>query len=232
MNIAPVLLVFAALLLAACAAPTTATDTPVLPQNYRRATAARTLTPDPRTPTVVSASDPRALGNPAAPITLIEFTDYQCSYCAVFATEIKPQIIAEYVNTGRVYLVTRDFPLPNHSAAPQAAAAAQCAAQQQAFQPMHDRLFSEARNGAWGDGGAGDQQIFSTYAAEIGLDSARFTACLTNPATFAQVEADLDVGRQLGLNSTPTFLINGERISGAQPYVFWKHVFDELLTQR
>src|SRR5262249_45064602 len=94
-----------------------------------------------------SGLDARGLGDPNAPIVLVEYSDYQCEFCASFVRDTKPQLEESYIKTGKVYFVYRDYPLAIHPGAKLAAWAANCAADQGSFWPMHDRLYNGAMGG-------------------------------------------------------------------------------------
>jgi protein-disulfide isomerase len=117
-----------------------------------------------------AAPDARAMGDPNAPIVLVEYSDFQCEFCASFVRDTKPQLEENYIKTGKVYFVYRDYPLDTHPGARVAAAAANCAADQGSFWPMHDLLYNGAVDGEWSTGGAADQAIFQDYARALKLD--------------------------------------------------------------
>src|SRR5438132_1141811 len=125
-----------------------------------------------------TAPDPRGLGDPNAPIVLMEYSDFQCEFCASFVRDTKPQLEANYINTGKVYFVYRDYPLAIHPGARLAAAAANCAADQASFWPMHDRLYKGAVDGEWSGGDAADRSVFLGYAQALKLDVGTFQRCL------------------------------------------------------
>jgi protein-disulfide isomerase len=163
-----------------------------------------------------------ALGDPDAPVTVVEFTDYQCPYCLRYTQETWPALKERYVDTGRVYYVFKDFPLTSiHPEAPKAHEAAHCAADlggNQVYWEMHDKLFEGQEE--W----AGNVQyvaVFKRYAGELGLDQAAFDACLDSGKSAAAVQANQDEGLGLGVNGTPTFFVNGYPFSGAYPIEFF-----------
>lgn len=169
-------------------------------------------------PTPVSFRDDVAatMGDPDAAVTIIEFTDYQCPYCARHATQTLPGLIEEYIESGDVYYVVKDFPLDNiHPLARGAAAAARCAGDQDAYWEMHDELF--ARQQEWANAGAQSQEIYGSIAADLGLDRSSFEQCLDSGLYDGAVQANFSEGRELGVSATPTFFINGYPVPGAQP---------------
>ncbi|MBU0702426.1 MAG: thioredoxin domain-containing protein [Chloroflexi bacterium] len=168
-------------------------------------------------------------GNPAASVVIEEFSSYQCPFCSKYFLESYPQIMANYVETGQVLYIFRDFPLPTQPQSPLAAEAANCAGQSggaTAYWTMHDRLFE--RQAEWS--GKGDADIiFKGYAAELGIDAVAFGECLDSGATRAQVEAAAVEGSARGVRGTPTFFINSQALVGAQPYAAIAQVIDTAL---
>ena len=157
-------------------------------------------------------------GNPAAAVVIEEFSSYQCPFCAKYFQETQPQVMENYVRTGQVLYIYRDFPLPSQPQSQPAAEAANCAGQiggGSAYWAMHDRIFERQREWS-GKGNAG--AIFEGYAGELGLDVDGFRECLDSGATQAQVQADSVEGNERGVTGTPTFFINGRPLVGAQPF--------------
>jgi protein-disulfide isomerase len=149
-----------------------------------------------------------AIGSPNAPVTVIEFADYQCPYCRGMepsVTKLREQF------KGRIRYAYRDFPLPMHPYAQKAAEATRCAANQGKFWPYHDRLFV-------GDGNQLDVPDLKTIARELKLDTKQFDECLDSGKEKSAVEADATQGKELGVTGTPTFFINGYLISGSVSY--------------
>ncbi len=156
-------------------------------------------------------------GDAAAPVTIVEYTDYQCPYCVRHAVETFPTMLTEMIDTGRVRYVIKDFPLDSiHPQARAAAVAARCAGEQDAYWPMHDALF--AQQAEWSGQDATLTAIFAAMAAELGLDGDAFAACLGDGRYDAAIQANQDEGFALGVNGTPAFFIDGFPISGAQPF--------------
>jgi protein-disulfide isomerase len=174
-----------------------------------------------RPPTVeVSSDDDPALGPQDAPVTIIEFSDFQCPYCRRVQPTLK-RLLQEY--EGRVKLVFRDFPLRNsHPQAQKAAEAAQCAAEQQKFWPYHDKLFATSSL---------EVADLKRYAQEVGLDTGQFDACLDSNKFAEEIEADLQDGQNAGVSATPSFFVNGQPISGAVPYERFQEVVEAALAQ-
>jgi protein-disulfide isomerase len=170
-------------------------------------------------PTVaVDIDDDPILGPKDAPITIIEFSDFQCPYCRRVQPALK-QLLQEYPQA--VKLVFRDFPLRNiHPQAQKASEAAQCAAEQQQFWPYHDKLFSVSEL---------QLENLKQYAQELGLNTAQFNACLDTGKYAQEVENDLQDGLSAGVNATPSFFVNGQPISGAVGYEQFKEVVEATL---
>ncbi|HMN12919.1 MAG TPA: DsbA family protein [Bellilinea sp.] len=161
-------------------------------------------------------NDP-VLGNPNAKITIIEFSDYECVFCKKWANEIWPQIVKEFGTD--VKLVYRDFPLSAiHPNASPAAIAANCAGEQDSYFKMHNLLFSDQQ--PLNDAG------YKDYADMLGLDRTKFDTCLKDPAIEKEVLDDYAYAAELGIQSTPTFFVNGIALVGAQPF----EVFQEIIT--
>jgi protein-disulfide isomerase len=140
-----------------------------------------------------------------------------------------PRIVEEYVDTGIVRYVFKDFPLNSiHPQAAEAAQAARCAGDQDAFVAMHDLLFQ--RQMQWS--GQSPTDIFVGFAENLDLDPVAFEDCLTSGKYEDAVEADLNQGLQLGVTGTPAFFINGYAVSGAQPYELFQQAFDSLLAEQ
>ncbi len=185
-------------------------------------------TPNPAivpTPATIRLNDGAlVLGNPAAPVTLVEFTDYQCPFCARHTQQTMPQIISQLIETGRVYYVMKDFPLDQiHPQARAAAVAARCAGEQEADWAMHDLLFARQQN--W-SGQANVNTIFAGYAAELGLNETAFSDCLRSGRYDAAIEQNVQEGLSLGVRGTPAFFINGFPVSGAQPFELFAYAVE------
>ncbi|HLE73511.1 MAG TPA: DsbA family protein [Anaerolineales bacterium] len=170
----------------------------------------------PRHEVPIDADDP-VLGAADAPITIIEFADFQCPYCQRYALETYPQLVADYGD--QIRFVYKDFPISGiHPEAFPAALAAQCALAQDAFWEFHDLLFS----GRLGLG----RESYLDYAGELGLDVDEFTTCLDEERYADAVQADYNFAVELGISSTPTFIINGIALVGAQPYSVFAQIID------
>jgi protein-disulfide isomerase len=151
-------------------------------------------------------------GNEAAPITILEFADFQCPGCGAFASTVKPQVDIGFIDTGAANFVFYDFPLTSiHPHAFLAARAARCADAQDLFWAYHDELFRN--QSAWSFAAAPPVGAFEDYAAQVGLDQGEFRSCLRSDAYADVVTANMQLGQGLGVPSTPTVLVtrgNGE----------------------
>ena len=182
---------------------------------------------DPGEPDV---SQSYSIGDPNAPVTIIEYTDFQCPFCSRHFENTYGQIKENFIDKGLVHYIFKDFPLSNiHPHAQKAAEAARCAGEQNAYVEMHDKLFST--QGEW-QGQSDAAAIFSTYAVDLGLESEIFDACLTSGKYEAAVLQDLEEGSKLGVNGTPAFFINGYSMSGAQPYPIFEQAINQFLEQQ
>lgn len=168
----------------------------------------------------VPVDDDPAIGPENAPITIIEFSDYECPYCRRWFDDVYEKLLESYPE--QVRLVFRDFPLTSiHPNAQPAAEAANCANEQGAFWPFHDRIFS-MQLGL-------NKEAYLQYAQDLNLDLASFEQCIAERRYQQEVEADLNFAANLGINSTPTFFINGIPVVGAQPFDVFKYVIDKEL---
>jgi len=189
---------------------------------------------------LVSVSDDPALGDPNAPVTIVEFSDFECPYCKSFFEDTLPQIKEQYIDTGKVRLVYRDLPLSFHDpAATREALAANCAREQGgdgAFFAYHDEIFARTPgNGV----GLKDSEL-SAIAGEIGLDSSALMSCVEEERYADEVAADLVDAQNYGATGTPTFFVGltdpsgsftGTLINGAQPFASFQQVIDGLLNE-
>lgn len=177
----------------------------------------------------VSADDDAVLGDPNAPVTLIEFSDFQCPFCRKFYKETLPQIKKDYILTGKAKLIYRDFPLVQiHPGATPAAEGAECAKEQGKFWEMHDAIFDEQEKL-----GSGTVQFTADdvkkWAAKIGLNTSKFNQCLDSEKYKQEVEKDIADGSAAGVSGTPAVFVNGWLVVGAQPFAAFKVVIDEEL---
>lgn len=188
----------------------------------------------PEEPTVVSdeiwkemIKDPTAVkGEKKAKVTLVEFTDFQCPFCKRYADETMGQIEKEYVATGKVKYIAKTLPLEFHQFAQAAAEAAKCAGDQGKYFEYSAQLF--ANQDTWSKE-TDVTKTFSGYATTLGLNGTKFSQCVTNGEQKAAVAADTALAKKAGLGGTPSFVINGKILVGAQPFVQFKAALDEAL---
>jgi protein-disulfide isomerase len=171
----------------------------------------------------VSIDDDAILGNKDAEVTMVEFSDYECPYCGRHFSQTYPQIKKEYVDTGKVRIVFRDFPLSFHPNAQKAAEAAECAGEQGKYYEMHDKLFTNQK--------ALDVNSLKAYAQQIGLNIGKFNSCLDSGQMAGEIRKDMTDGQSYGVQGTPGFFVNGAFISGAQPYEVFKQAIDAELAK-
>ena len=191
-------------------------------------------TKQPQLPVKISADNDPIIGELDAPITIIEFSDFQCPFCARFHTQTLPLILEEYIEQGKVKLVFRDFPIQSiHPNALPASVAAECANEQGKFREMHDMLFDNQNE--WNKQATVDAlSLFSQYATEIQLEQETFDSCLISGKYIEEIKKDLDDGKDYGVTGTPGFFVGNDQIGyvelkGAQPFDSFKKVIDAQL---
>ena len=182
--------------------------------------------PDPVVDT--TADGPFVLGRADAPVTLVEFVDYECSFCRRYHANVFGRLRKEFVDTGLVRYVVRDFPLEMHKNSVTAARAARCGAQQGKFWEMYHALLTAPR-----------QDLEGVVAAGLGagLEPSRLADCVANAKVNASIKADRDEGLRIGVDTTPTFVIGrskgdrveGELFVGAKPYEVYEARIRALL---
>ncbi len=183
---------------------------------------------------MVSLDDDPFKGNADAPITIVEFSDFQCPFCSRFFDQTLPAIEENYINTGKVKLVYKDLPLDNlHPNARPAHIAAECADEQGKFWGYHDILFENQAQ--WNKLTSTDlSSQLNEYATTLGLNSASFDSCLLSQDIADEVNADTLQASSYGATGTPTFFIGNEedgfiKLVGAQPFSAFQRVIDEQL---
>lgn len=169
------------------------------------------------------------LGDEDAPVTMIEWSDFECPFCKRFYSNTMDQIKENYIDTGKVKLVYRDFPLPFHDPlATQEAYAANCAREQgddETYFAYHDLIFDTTR----GNGKGLELSQLYDMSEQLGLDKAKFTECVESEKYKDEVAKDIADGRSAGINGTPGFLVNGQLVSGAQPFAAFEQIIEEAL---
>ena len=185
-------------------------------------------------PADITINGSPVMGKADAPVTLVEFTDFQCPFCRRYSNGTFPQIIKDYVKTGKVRYVVRQFPLKAiHPKAVKASEASLCAGDQGKYWEMHDRIFKKTKSF--------EQEEWVRHADALGLEMSSFKDCLENGKNAQQVNQDLKEGAALGMRGTPGFFFGRtdpkdpnkfkavEMIRGAFPYPQFKRIIDKLL---
>jgi protein-disulfide isomerase len=171
----------------------------------------------------------RIKGDPDAPITIVEWSDFFCGFCGRFAKETLPSIMQEYIDAGEVKFVYKDFPVVGGGAA---AEASWCAHEQGKFWEFHDKVFDDQT--------AARSANFLNWAAELGLDADQFSDCINTGKYRSNVQRDAAEGQSAGITGTPGFIIGlladdgtltGQKVSGAQPFANFKSVIDAQLAR-
>ncbi|MCR4278659.1 MAG: DsbA family protein [bacterium] len=165
-------------------------------------------------------SEDHILGNVNAPVTLVEYSDFECPFCLRHLDTLN-QVMADYPNDVR--LVYRHFPLSFHPEAQKAAEASECASKQGKFWEMHDAIFAENAKGSM------SVQRWKDVARELGLNGADFDSCLDSGETADRIASDLQEGTVAGIAGTPGTFVNGSLIEGAVPYATFKSIIDAQL---
>jgi protein-disulfide isomerase len=168
----------------------------------------------------IPVDDDPMLGLSDAPITIVEFSDYECPYCRRWHTDVYPSLLETYGD--QIRFVYRDFPLESiHANAKPAAEAANCAYEQGAFWEYHDKLFGMQLGLS--------SQAYQEYASQLELDEAAFQECIESGRYQEEVQSDFEFAANLGVRSTPTFFINGIAVVGAQPFEVFQEVIEREL---
>lgn len=177
--------------------------------------------------------DPRlgALSEEEADVIIVEFSDYQCPFCKEFFDQSFKELKEEYMDTGEVLYVFRDFPLETHPQAVPAAIYANCAGEQDHYWEMHDELFSHQEDWSYHDNA---EEIFMQYAEKLELDIEDFALCIEDRSgkQLNEIQADQSHGSRYGVQFTPTFFINGKKIVGAQPTDTFRALIERELAEQ
>lgn len=170
------------------------------------------------------------LGRKDAPVTFIEYGDFQCPFCGRLFSQVKPNLVKDYINQGKVKMIYRNFAFlgPESFAA---AEAAECAKEQDGFWAYHDLLFEEEIKDGRENNGNLNREFFIKLAERAGLSKSKFITCLDSKKYSDKIIKDSDQARRDGVNSTPTVFINGRLIRGALPYSQFRAVIDDILNQ-
>ncbi len=173
-----------------------------------------------------SVDDDPVLGNADAPVTIIEFSDFQCPYCSRHFNQTYPQIVKNFVDTGKVKIVFRDFPLSFHQNAMVAATAANCANEQNKYWEMHDKLF--VAQDEWANS-SNPKDNFTNYAKQLGLNENEFSTCTASDKYASEIQKDLTDGQAAGVSGTPAFFVNNQFLEGAMPYASFETAINQEL---
>jgi len=195
-----------------------------------KATPARTA-PNPAPPAKVKVNTGHSysLGRGDAPITMVEFTDYQCPYCMRFHTTVFEDLKKNYVDTGKLRFISHDLPLGFYANAMGAARAGRCAGEQGKFWELRNLLINSSKDLS--------PEAINKYAQGVGLDMTAFRACFDSDKYKDEIQKDVAEANALGITGTPTFVIGrtapdkieGPRFVGAMPYAFFEARLKEAL---
>jgi protein-disulfide isomerase len=194
--------------------------------------AARPSAPAPKVVKGVSIDDDPIKGDKDAPVTIIEFSDYECPFCKRSNDNVISKINEEYIESGKVRLVFRDFPLGIHKKAITAAVAANCAGEQGKYWEVHDFLFQSKNNLS--------KEAVLNSAGSLGVDKAKLQACMDDKSKEEEITKDFQEGQKYGVRGTPSYFIGkttsdgeieGVFVRGAQPYSVFKEHIDEQLKE-
>ncbi len=188
----------------------------------------------PKQPTTgkTNINDDPYMGKADAPLVLVEFSDYECFYCAKFFRETLPQIRKEYIDAGKLKHVFKDFPLGFHKKAKKAAEASLCAGEEQKYWEMHDLVFENQRQI--------DIPHLTSHAEKLGLELEDFKKCLNDGRYAKGIDKDINTGQKIGVRGTPSFIlgrindkgeVEGDFIRGARPYKAFKSALDTMLAE-
>ena len=168
--------------------------------------------------------DDLVIGDINAPVTIIEYSDFECPYCARFYNGAYQEIKTKYVDTGKVKIIYKDFPLTRiHPNAQKAGEAVHCSMEQGKGLEMHDRIFETSASPTVDN--------LKKWAVEIGLNSAEFDECLDSDKYAEEVLADQQEGVEAGVTGTPSFIINGQSLSGARPFADFERIIEAELAK-
>ena len=164
-------------------------------------------------------------GDPNAPVTMIEFGDFQCPFCGRHAATVGLQIDEQYIQSGKVRFGYINFAFLGQESS-WAAEAAECAADQDKFWEYHDKLY-DSQSGE--NQGAFNKDNLKKFAKELGLDTSAFNECLDSEKYAQLIQDESSTASSIGVRSTPTFLINGQAVVGAQPFEIFEQTIDSFL---
>ncbi len=179
--------------------------------------------------TISTAMGSPILGDPSAPITIVEFGDYQCEQCYAWFHETKPAIVQDYIDTGKVNLVFVDLAFLGKDSIP-ASMATYCAEDQRMYWEYHDLLYNSQESV---DGGWANSERLKAFASSLDLDMELFESCLDNEKYSKRVQYNIQQAKDNGVRGTPGFFIVGpdgqQKIGGAQPFSVFKQILDSMI---
>jgi len=169
------------------------------------------------------------IGSDNAPVVIVEYSDFQCPFCRRWEQETKPSLLTNYINTGKVKLVYKDFPLSFHENALNFSEAARCAGDQGKFWDMHGKIVSEQDKVT-----TVTVDNIKQWATDLGLNTTTFNSCFDSKKFASAIQANQTEGSALGVSGTPSFFIGkangtGQLVVGAQPYATFQSAIDALL---
>jgi len=173
------------------------------------------------------ADDDAILGGKNAPVTIVEFSDYECPFCKRFHDETLPLIKEKYIDTGKASFVYRDLPIESHKKAYPSALAAECVRDQagdDAYFAMHDLIFND-----WYTVSDGTKSGFLKLAKGLNLDEAKFSKCFDDDKFKSEIANDASAASSIQISGTPGFVINGTIVTGAQPFSVFEEAIDAAL---
>jgi protein-disulfide isomerase len=173
------------------------------------------------------ALPPPTLGDEDAPVTMVEYSDFQCPYCGQFAREVEPELVEEYVKDGTLKIQWRDFPYLGQESV-NAALAAREAQEQGKFWEYHEKLYNNQNSV---NSGAFSDDNLKALAEEASVDPGKVEESLTSSEHEQAVARDFEKGQGMGITGTPTFIINGQTIVGAQPKEEFERVIEEAAAE-
>jgi protein-disulfide isomerase len=180
----------------------------------------------PTEPVDIKVGNAPVKGDKNAPVTIIEYSDFECPFCGRFHQTTLPQLITDYIDKGKVQFAYKHFPLSFHKNSKNASLAAECAKEQggdKVFYKYHDILYTNQTSLT--------VENLKKWAADMGLDTTKFNSCLDTQKYAKQVDADFNEGQSYGVSGTPAFFINGRLLTGAQPFSAFKTIVDEELAK-
>lgn len=212
-----------------------------VPTSARTKSAAAVATDENVDPNAMALNDdkpfaPKVLARPEntqgvtdAPVMIIEYSDFNCGFCRRFHSDTLQKVLDTYVATGKARFSYKHYPFLAATSSVKAVAS-ECAAEQGKFWPYHEALFGGSVDGITDDASLRD--ALGRLAGDLKLDTKAFQTCMTNGAANERVQADYTEGQQLGVTGTPSFLINGKALVGAQPFEAFKQAIDEALAKK